>query len=761
LKINFRKVAIYFLIANFAFIVIIAPLLGNAHYRRAYSLYQQHQWVGAAEALAKAERWEPLNAKYKQLRGEALINLDRYDEALKAYQQALRYKRDYAPYHSQLGWLVWLQGDITQATDHFQKAIALDPLEAWRAGLHADLALAYAAQGRIEEAIPLLKQTIELNPQMSRAPYWVISQDENGELRLGLDPIYFVQSYHQSEREREDISIRILDHLGKTNYTHRVIGLHTVIESPILFNQVLDAIEEDYENAEKTSRQEGARLLATLGEASRLAGLYNRAEEAFIKFQRVYPESSYGHHALGSLYLEQGRYYDAQLVLERSVRLVDDVNIQLILGQVYSDQKEWLLAEQMLTMAYERSMLSQRYYLLEARFYKEKGYLMEAAEAFRKATFIRDSIPQRLELAAIYRQLGLDDRADEQCNQAVEVLWKNWPRPLDPTLMAASHCFARMEEQDFYDLINKLVPKQPLIYYVFLGHIYRFKGDLDKARLAYQTIVDAFPSDASPHYFLGETYQAMGMSDLAEQSYRRAAELNPLESLPILALGRMQWSLGERQAALQSFHSAVEMTPGWPEAHLALGNALLAMGDRQMAENHMQLAYWLERRLTDRDIYHFPSHLSAAEIVAPSSEYVRGDFFTVNGDRRYTLFMHPASSASYEVTISEALHPWLVFDIALAPDSWEQAGDGVAFSIEIETGGLTQPLFSAYIDPKNDPSDRRWHPQRVDLGPYAGQTIRLVFSTDPGPSGDDRYDWAGWGDLRLVDWSSPVSQPEK
>ncbi|MDQ7029699.1 MAG: tetratricopeptide repeat protein [Ardenticatenia bacterium] len=44
-----------------------------------------------------------------------------------------------------------------------------------------------------------------------------------------------------------------------------------------------------------------------------------------------------------------------------------------------------------------------------------------------------------------------------------------------------------------------------------------------------------------------------------------------------------------------------------------------------------------------------------------------------------------------------------------------------------------------------------WWPAKVDLGPWAGREVRLTLETDPGPAGDGQGDWAGWGEVRLVD----------
>jgi hypothetical protein len=127
--------------------------------------------------------------------------------------------------------------------------------------------------------------------------------------------------------------------------------------------------------------------------------------------------------------------------------------------------------------------------------------------------------------------------------------------------------------------------------------------------------------------------------------------------------------------------------------------------------------------------------------------------------------MHPDSTVHFTVEVPEGAQ--LAFAIATAPETWNQPGDGVTFTIYIKPTqqqasgdqslvpspqspvSNTQSLFSSYIDPKHDLAARRWHHRAVDLSAYAGQTVALLFETSAGPAGDDRYDWAGWGLPRL------------
>lgn len=132
------------------------------------------------------------------------------------------------------------------------------------------------------------------------------------------------------------------------------------------------------------------------------------------------------------------------------------------------------------------------------------------------------------------------------------------------------------------------------------------------------------------------------------------------------------------------------------------------------------------------------------------SEGARGrlDVFTINGEDDVVLFQHPISSLSYVFT-PDAQTRFLLFRLALDPQVWgPDKGDGVLFRVSVRDDGSERELFSRWVDPKNNPQDRRWIDGAVDLGPYLGRPVTLVLSTLPGESG--AWDWAGWGGLRLA-----------
>lgn len=127
----------------------------------------------------------------------------------------------------------------------------------------------------------------------------------------------------------------------------------------------------------------------------------------------------------------------------------------------------------------------------------------------------------------------------------------------------------------------------------------------------------------------------------------------------------------------------------------------------------------------------------------------RRSLFFIASEPESVIFQHPPSRLPFRMQIPASSQ--LDFDIALAPEVWQMGkGDGVGFSIELDDGAGIHSLFSAYIDPKNIRDHRHWHDHGVDLSPWAGQTVTLTFSTGCGPNGNCDYDWAGWGEPRIV-----------
>ena len=117
---------------------------------------------------------------------------------------------------------------------------------------------------------------------------------------------------------------------------------------------------------------------------------------------------------------------------------------------------------------------------------------------------------------------------------------------------------------------------------------------------------------------------------------------------------------------------------------------------------------------------------------------------TLQGQERRWLYAHPAS----EVTVTLTVPPraWLEAALAMHPDSWEApVGDGVRYSVAVQQSGDAEPqvIWQRFLNPRAHSWEREWNEVRVDLRPFAGQTVELVLRTDFAV--ETSYDWAGWG----------------
>jgi hypothetical protein len=125
-------------------------------------------------------------------------------------------------------------------------------------------------------------------------------------------------------------------------------------------------------------------------------------------------------------------------------------------------------------------------------------------------------------------------------------------------------------------------------------------------------------------------------------------------------------------------------------------------------------------------------------------------------DYRKVIYEHPPEVDKREIIyrVSMPEEGGLLFAIALSPEVWTpDKGDGASFKIFITDPNSSADgefVFNRYINPKHNPTDRRWRNYLVNLRPWAGATVDVSLITECGPAADCRYDWAGWADVRVV-----------
>lgn len=120
---------------------------------------------------------------------------------------------------------------------------------------------------------------------------------------------------------------------------------------------------------------------------------------------------------------------------------------------------------------------------------------------------------------------------------------------------------------------------------------------------------------------------------------------------------------------------------------------------------------------------------------------------TVGDETRRVVYARPPSRITWRITPPPAarLRAWL----ALRSEIWSQLGNGVVFRIGVSDGRTYHELLTRHVNPYGAPEDRRWIPVAIDLSPFAGKAVDIIFNTDPSPRGvpaDGRNDLALWGE---------------
>ena len=145
-------------------------------------------------------------------------------------------------------------------------------------------------------------------------------------------------------------------------------------------------------------------------------------------------------------------------------------------------------------------------------------------------------------------------------------------------------------------------------------------------------------------------------------------------------------------------------------------------------------------------------HLLKTGIVVNGEELPRqkGAVFhstevSISGIRKSAIDAHPPwqgisgdTFGEWNLSLPDSPHIRLEFDIGLAEGS--ENSDGVTFIVSVQG----DEIFRRHH------TEQKWEHIRLDLTSYRGQHIKLRFTINPGPNRDTGWDWARWGEPKIV-----------
>ena len=160
-------------------------------------------------------------------------------------------------------------------------------------------------------------------------------------------------------------------------------------------------------------------------------------------------------------------------------------------------------------------------------------------------------------------------------------------------------------------------------------------------------------------------------------------------------------------------------------------------------------AWWRLDHAGERTVADFVQQFESATVRRPSAAVFTIRPITIGSESRSSITVQQPSRIAWDVTLPNKA--WIETDLGIEEQGWSAVGDGVLFRIGISLDGRYDELVTRLVNPHRVAEDRKWVPISIDLSPYAGRAVSLVFNTAAGLEGDHREgDLAVWGAPRLV-----------
>lgn len=167
-------------------------------------------------------------------------------------------------------------------------------------------------------------------------------------------------------------------------------------------------------------------------------------------------------------------------------------------------------------------------------------------------------------------------------------------------------------------------------------------------------------------------------------------------------------------------------------------------------------AVWLLRSGGEHTAIDLVEQFPTAPTKRPRPEVFAVEDVSIGGVSHKAIAPSEPARAGWHFTVPD--NAWLKVSIGMKEQSWTMQGNGVIFQIGITNGKTYEELLRLHVNPFTEPGDRQWKDLTLDLSPYSGQAVDLIFNNLSGPDPtpghpflDDRNgDLPLWGAPRVV-----------
>lgn len=187
--------------------IVHEPAYSDAHNNLGNIFNRMGLLEKAAESYSKALELNPNNAAAFNNFGVVLNQLSRLDEAVGAFINAITLMPNNGEFYRNLGNAYKKKGEFTKSIDAYRKVLGLKP---YKADNYENLCMVLNLQGRVEDAMVIVKQWLEFDPDNPLALHRLYSY--TGELALPRAADDYIEQTFDGFADSFDMVLKRLDY---------------------------------------------------------------------------------------------------------------------------------------------------------------------------------------------------------------------------------------------------------------------------------------------------------------------------------------------------------------------------------------------------------------------------------------------------------------------------------------------------------------------------------------------------------------------
>ena len=319
-------------------------LLPEGYYGLGLAFAGLEKFEEAIEAYQQAIHYAPKRALMHAALGAGYANLHRYDEALEAYKTARTLKPDDAMIHHQLGNIYSKRGKRAEAIACQQRAITIAPT---LASAHYQLGLLYSQEKRWTEAISAYETAYAEDSELIEALYNLAQVHvRDGNRKAAREKMQLF--------EKQKVVVKPIQELRgalqRTSERTQRTGILTNIGRLYLKSEQYEKAVREYEKA-LALNPKGTAAYNGVGIAYAMLKRYSEAIDAQQKALTLEPDFAEAHAGLGLVYLMQNspelalKHYRHAIALSlkrgEARKSMFEVEAHLKIGIILLNQKKY------------------------------------------------------------------------------------------------------------------------------------------------------------------------------------------------------------------------------------------------------------------------------------------------------------------------------------------------------------------------------------------------------------------------------------